>query len=74
MSEERQQMDGQIHVGRHQPVQQLCGPGRGERVFVLLNGKTEKVTIVVQHDAEYGYAAQRLRLVRCKQTRRQVTS
>ena len=62
MPEERQQVDEQIAVERKQPVGQHPGLGRRERIFVLLDGEAEEMAVIMKHYAEYGYAAQSLRL------------
>ena len=58
MAEEREQMDGQIPVGRHNRLNKLRTLRYGEGIFVLLHGKAKPVAIVVKENSYDGKSAQ----------------
>ena len=62
MPEERQDVYKQVVVDGRESVEQLHGFRQGEGIFVLLDGKAQKVAIVMQHDAKNGNASEHIRL------------
>ena len=51
-------MDKQVAIEREKLVEKLHGARRIELILVLLHGKAQEMTIVVQDNAENGNAAQ----------------
>ena len=58
MAEEREQMDGQIPVGRHYSLNELRTLRYCERVFILLHGKAKPMAIVVKENPYDGESTQ----------------
>ena len=58
MTEERDQMDRQIPVGRHDSLNELRTLRYCERVLVLLHGKAKPMAIVVKENTYDGESAQ----------------
>ena len=58
MAEEREKMDRQIPVGRHNSLNELRTLRYSERVFILLHGKAKPVAIVVKENSYDGKSAQ----------------
>ena len=58
MAEEREQMDRQIPVGRHNSLNELRTLRYSERVLVLLHGKAKPMAIVVKENPYDGESTQ----------------
>ena len=58
VAQEGKEMDKQVAIEREKLVEKLHGARRVELILVLLHGKAQEMTIVVQDNAENGNAPQ----------------
>ena len=58
MTEEREDMDEEILVERHQHLHHLMRTCHIKGIFIFLDGKAQEMTVVVEYDTDNGQSPQ----------------